>query len=62
MTLGDEGLGFGTYGMRKPLDPVHSRDIASWVHRNGGFPVNGMRVMNNREAGQFWRRCELRRR
>jgi hypothetical protein len=41
-------------------DPVHSRDIAAWVHRNGGFPVNGMRVMNNREAGQFWRRCELR--
>jgi isocitrate dehydrogenase len=42
-------------------DPVHSRDIDSWVRRNGGFPANGMRVMNNREAGQFWRRCELRR-
>ena len=42
-------------------DPPHSRDIASWVRRNGGFPEQGMRTMDNRQAGQFWRRCQLRR-
>ena len=38
-------------------DPPHSRDIASWVQRNGGFPYEGLRVMNSKQAGQFWRRC-----
>ncbi len=42
-------------------DPVHSVDIANWVYAHGGFPVSGMRVMDNRQAGQFWRRCEIRR-
>jgi len=42
-------------------DPPHSRDIDAWVRRNGGFPVNGMRVMSNGDAGQFWRRCQIRR-
>lgn len=43
-------------------DPAHSADIANWVRRNGGFPARGMRFMTNDQAGQFWRRCEIRRR
>jgi hypothetical protein len=42
-------------------DPVHSPDIANWVRRNGGFPARGMRFMSNEQAGQFWRRCQIRR-
>ena len=38
-------------------DPPHSRDIASWVQRNGGFPYEGLSVMNSKQARQFWRRC-----
>lgn len=41
-------------------DPEHSRDIANWVYRNGGFPMKGLNVMSAHEAAQFWRRCELR--
>jgi hypothetical protein len=41
-------------------DPRHSRDIASWVYRNGGFPSNGFTVMGPRTASRFWRRCEIR--
>lgn len=42
-------------------DPVHSADIDRWVRRNGGFPSRGLRMMDNRDAGQFWRRCQMRR-
>ncbi len=38
-------------------DPPHSRDIARWVRRNGGFPDEGLLVMNSPQARQFWRRC-----
>jgi hypothetical protein len=38
-------------------DPRHSRDIAGWVHRNGGFPHEGYLVMDARQASQFWRPC-----
>lgn len=38
-------------------DPPHSRDIASWVKRKGGFPVNGVLVMSAKEAKRFWRHC-----
>lgn len=41
-------------------DPRHSRDIASWVYRNGGFPAEGFTVMKSRTASKFWRRCKLR--
>lgn len=41
-------------------DPEHSRDIANWVQRNGGFPVRGLNVMPASEGAKFWRRCELR--
>jgi hypothetical protein len=41
-------------------DPKHSRDIASWVYRNGGFPSNGFTVMGPRAASRFWRKCEIR--
>ncbi len=38
-------------------DPPHSRDIARWVRRKGGFPANGVLVMSYREARRFWRHC-----
>ncbi len=38
-------------------DPPHSRDIANWVGRNGGFPSEGIRMMSSEQARQFWRRC-----
>lgn len=40
-------------------DPRHSRDIASWVYRNGGFPSNGFTIMKSRTASRFWRRCKI---
>lgn len=40
-------------------DPRHSRDIASWVYRNGGFPSKGFTVMKSRTAAKFWRRCKI---
>lgn len=41
-------------------DPRHSRDIASWVYRNGGFPSEGFNVMKSRTAAKFWRKCKVR--
>lgn len=38
-------------------DPPQSRDIRRWVKRQGGFPVRGMRMMSNKQAARFWRRC-----
>jgi hypothetical protein len=40
-------------------DPRHSRDIASWVYRNGGFPSKGFTVMKASAAAKFWRRCRV---
>lgn len=42
-------------------DPPHSADIMRWVKSRGGFPRNGLRRMNARQAAAFWRRCSLRR-
>ena len=42
-------------------DPPHSSDITYWVRRNGGFPVEGLRVMSAKQATQFWRRCSTKR-
>lgn len=49
----------GSYSMRRLAreDPPHSRDIANWVYRNGGFPARGVRTMNARQASAFFRRC-----
>jgi hypothetical protein len=41
-------------------DPPHSSDIAHWVNSRGGFPHEGLRVMNASEAQRFWRRCTVR--
>jgi hypothetical protein len=37
--------------------PSHSRDIAGWVKRNGGYPSRGWRVMGAPTAQRIWRRC-----
>lgn len=42
-------------------DPSHSRDIASWVYRNGGFPDDGYLMMDAREASRIWPTCSVRR-
>ena len=42
-------------------DPPHSRDIARWVKRHGGFPSEGLLVMSAKQATQFWHRCPARR-
>lgn len=42
-------------------DPPHSSDIARWVKQRGGFPRQGLRRMDSRQAAAFWRRCSLRR-
>lgn len=42
-------------------DPPHSADITRWVKSRGGFPQNGLRRMNARQAAAFWRRCSVRR-
>lgn len=48
---------FGQSELIGRQDPPHSRDIAAWVKRKGGFPVSGLRVMSAKEAGRYWRRC-----
>jgi hypothetical protein len=57
--IGVRRLGNGT--IRKldlgRYDPPHSSDIAHWVRRNGGYPVEGLRMMGTKQAAQFWRRC-----
>jgi hypothetical protein len=37
--------------------PKHSRDIASWVEKNGGFPNRGYNLMNASAAKRIWRSC-----
>lgn len=41
----------------KRFNPTHSRDIAGWVKRHGGYPNRGFRVMNASAARQIWRGC-----
>ncbi len=54
------GRGRGKWREVGQHDPRHSRDIASWVYRNGGFPSKGFTVMKSRTAAKFWRRCKVR--
>jgi hypothetical protein len=37
--------------------PEHSRDIAGWVKKNGGFPSKGFRMMSAGAAGKYWKKC-----
>lgn len=39
------------------FNPEHSRDIAGWVRKRGGFPSRGFRVMGVRDARHIWRGC-----
>jgi hypothetical protein len=41
----------------KRFTPQHSRDVAGWVNRNGGFPNRGFRYMNASAAKRIWRGC-----
>lgn len=41
----------------KRFNPSHSRDIAGWVGKNGGYPSRGFRVMNAGAAKRIWRPC-----
>jgi hypothetical protein len=37
--------------------PHHSRDIAGWVRKQGGYPEHGFRVMSGHAARHIWRGC-----
>lgn len=41
----------------KRFNPKHSRDIAGWVSKNGGYPSRGFRFMNASAAKRIWRAC-----
>jgi hypothetical protein len=41
----------------KRFTPQHSRDIAGWVSKNGGYPNRGFRYMNASAAKHIWRGC-----
>lgn len=47
----------GPMRLVKRFDPSHSRDVASWVKKNGGYPARGFRVMGSRTAKRIWRSC-----
>lgn len=51
------GLHDGKAYLLGRFTPPQSRDIASWVTRNGGYPSKGMRVMRSAQAGKIWKRC-----
>ncbi len=53
--------GRATYREVAREDPAHSRDISSWVYRNGGFPDEGYLMMDARQAAQIWESCALER-
>lgn len=39
------------------IDPPQSDDIRAWVAANGGYPPDGMRMMEAADAARFWRAC-----
>lgn len=41
----------------KRFTPGHSRDIAGWVRKHGGYPSRGFNVMGARAAKNIWRSC-----
>ena len=47
----------GKMYLLKRFNPSHSKDIARWVSKSGGFPSKGMRVMSNGSARKFWKKC-----
>lgn len=50
-------LGSSSYYLMGRFKPTHSRDIARWVSKNGGYPKKGFRVMGVSSAGKIWRKC-----
>ena len=53
----DQPTAGGAYHLVKRFTPSHSRDIAGWVKKNGGFPSRGFNVMGARAARQIWHAC-----
>jgi hypothetical protein len=47
----------GPMQLVKRFNPSHSRDVAGWVRKNGGYPARGYRVMGSRTAKRIWRGC-----
>lgn len=47
----------GAYYLLGRFKPPHSRDVARWVTKNGGYPKKGFRVMGHRSAGRIWKTC-----
>jgi hypothetical protein len=47
----------GPVRLVKRFNPSHSRDIASWVQKNGGYPSRGYRLMRTNVAKRIWRSC-----
>ena len=39
-------------------DPRFSTDIAMWVNKHGGYPVERVLLMNYDEAAAFWPQCK----
>jgi hypothetical protein len=53
----DQPTAGGEMHLVKRFTPSHSRDIAGWVKKNGGYPSRGFNVMGARAAKQIWRPC-----
>jgi hypothetical protein len=47
----------GKYYLLGRFKPPHSRDVNSWVSKNGGYPKKGYRMMSSKSAGRIWKRC-----
>ncbi len=47
----------GQYYLLGRFKPSHSRDVARWVNKNGGYPKKGYRVMGHRPASRIWKKC-----
>jgi hypothetical protein len=39
-------------------DPPLSESVVKWIHQHGGFPSDGLLIMDAREASRFWRLCD----
>lgn len=53
----DQPTAGGPLRFVKRFTPAHSRDIAGWVRKNGGYPSRGFNVMGPRAAKHIWRPC-----
>jgi hypothetical protein len=53
----EEPMAGGPLRFVKRFNPEHSRDIAGWVKKHGGYPSRGFRVMSAGAAKRIWRPC-----